>query len=312
MNVTGLVDGYRALRVQAPGLPAPRFWMRLFAWQVAKALSLEKTVPIHDRSRIRIKLTRDDHGIHSAIYLFRDDYEPSVRHAIDRFVTPGSICYDIGANVGLWTLRMAEAAGPTGAVHAFEPHPGNGAELSANAELSGFSTIQLFAHGLGDSECSAQLFVPDDIGRASLAPETSGDRALAIRLRPLDAVWEEQGRPEVAFVKMDVEGAEPLVLRGASRFFATARPVICCEINPGKLAALGFVPKDVLDPFLSWGYVPWIWTGQGLADCPAHHSWDDVEDLVLMPGGTDDPADPGLHGQTRAADRLHRHPGSLP
>ena len=284
MSLKSLLNGYQSLRTQAPDLPAPQFWLRLANWQLGKALSLETTVPIHDRSRMRIRLSRDDHGIHSAIFLFRDHYEPSVRRAIDRFVTPGSICYDIGANLGLWTLRMAEAAGPTGAVHAFEPHPGNAAELSANATLSGFSTITVHGHGLGESESSAQLYIPDDPARASLAPEMAGDDQVAIRLRPLDALWEEQNRPEVAFVKMYVEGAEPLVLRGASRFFGTARPVICCEINPGKLAAMGFVPNDVLSPLLSWGYLPQIWTGTELAQCPPNPCWNDVEDLVLLPG----------------------------
>jgi len=178
---------------------------------------------------------------------------------------------------------MAERAGPAGLIYAYEPHPANAAELSANAALSGLTNVRVCEHGLSDGEGASSLYVPNDIGRASLAPETSSDQAVAISLRPLDTVWEEQGRPKVAFVKMDVEGAEPLVLRGGSGFFRTVLPVICCEINPGKLANMGFGPEDVLRPLREWGYRAKLWTGTDLVDSPDHETWNDVEDLVLIP-----------------------------
>lgn len=284
MTVSEFVAGYRALRAYAPEMPQARFLLRLCGWKFGKVMALAPIVAIHARSRMRIRLNQDEHGIRSAIYLFRDRYEPSVRWAIDEFVKPGAVCFDIGANLGLWSLRMAEAAGPEGSMHAFEPHPGNAEELRGNARLSGLSTIRVHQHGLGAGETAAELFVPDDIGRASLARETAGDEAVAITLRSLDAVWDELGRPDVPFVKMDVEGAEPLVLRGGARFFATARPVICCEINPGKLANLGFVPDDVLAPLRGYGYVPRQWKAEALCECPPDRRWDRVEDIVLLPG----------------------------
>ncbi len=291
MQVSDLVAGYRDMHAQAPEMPSAQFALRMMAWKFLKTFSIPTTVPLHARSRMRLQARQNERGIRAAIYLYRDHYEPSVRRAIDGFVSSGDICYDIGANLGLWTLRMAEAAGPTGLVYAFEPHPANAAELAVNAALSNSTTIRICEHGLSDRESASSLYVPDDIGRASLAPETSSDEAVAIALRPLDSVWEEQGHPKVAFVKMDVEGAEPLVLRGGTRFFSEVRPVVCCEINPGKLANMGFAPADVLTPFRSWDYVVKIWNGTTLVDSPSDMNWNDVEDLVLMPA----PGAPAAH-----------------
>src|SRR6478735_3598872 len=115
----------REISVQAPTIHMPLLLWRLVRWKILRGMNGYGTVPVHVSSRMRLHARSGDHGIRTSIFLFREAYEPSVRFAIDSFVGPGSVCYDIGANQGLWSLRMAERAGPHGQVFAFEPIPDN-------------------------------------------------------------------------------------------------------------------------------------------------------------------------------------------
>jgi len=280
-----LIESLRELRERSAEVPLHRLGARILLWKAYRMASARPVVPLHGRSRMRLQARPGEHGIRAGIFLLRDAYEPSVRHAIDRFVKPGDRCYDIGANLGLWTLRMAERAGPTGRVDAFEPGPETAAALAEALELSGHASAHVHTTALVESEGRATLYVPDDVGRGALAPESERDGAVSVGVRRLDDVWETQGKPAVAFVKMDVEGAEPLVLRGGSAFLAATRPVVCCEINPPKLANMGFRAGDVLEPFARLGYAALAWDAPAAALVPVAMEGDPeaVRDLVLLP-----------------------------
>lgn len=248
---------FREMCARAGGLsPLAMLW-RLLRWKLYRSLSTQPVVRLHGNARMRLQARPQEHGIQAGIFLLREAYEPSVRDAIDRFVAPGARCYDIGANLGLWTLRLAERCGSAGVVYAFEPLPRNARRLEDNARLSGLSNIEILPYALAAAPGEATLFVPDDVGRSALAPETAQDEAVEVKLQRLDDVWESQGRPAVSFVKMDVEGAEPGVLRGGETFFRTVRPVVCCELNPGKLRNMNHGARDILEPFAAWGYSVW-------------------------------------------------------
>jgi FkbM family methyltransferase len=277
--------GLRSLRAHGSGLAAHRLLYRVLAWRMWRMVGGRPIVPLHARSRIRLDAKPGEHGVRAGIFIFRDGFEPSVRDAIDRFVTPGACCYDIGANLGLWTLRMAERATDAGCVHAFEPLSRNIRNLEESIALSCAANIRVQPFALGRADEMAYLYVPDDVGRSSLAPESASDERESVRVRRLDDVWTEQGKPHVAFVKMDVEGAEPLVLDGGRAFFEATRPVTCCELNPGKLRNLGFAPAAVLDAFSAWRYDALAWSNRDRALVPFEPSsdCDEVRDLVFIP-----------------------------
>jgi len=277
--------GLRELRARAPELPLHRLLLRVLAWKACRIAHLSPVIRLHGRSRMRLDAKLHDHGINSAIFLYHEAYEPSVRCAIDRFVRPAETCYDIGANFGLWSLRMAERAGEAGHVFAFEPIPECFRALAENAKLSGLHNIDVLPCALAASSGPSTIFMPSDLGRSALARESADDVAIQVAVRTLDDVWDSQGQPPVSFVKMDVEGAEPLVLRGGQRFFATLRPVVCCEINPGKLQAMNFSSDDVLNVFASLGYKGLAWSehSRDLVPYVAQAKPDDILDLVFIP-----------------------------
>jgi FkbM family methyltransferase len=143
------------------------------------------------------------------------------------------IFYDVGANIGFFTLIAARLVGATGRVLAFDPVPSNIAALQHN----------LFPNGYGHV-LPRQLALADRVGQATLA--LAGESVLAhlsdyssehetwstldVRVSTVD-VEVAQGSPTPDVVKIDVEGAELAVLEGARQTIIDARPVIICELH---------------------------------------------------------------------------------
>lgn len=138
-----------------------------------------------------------------------------------RLLEQGETAVDVGANIGVFTGLLARRAGPTGEVLSLEPHPRIHAELARH--VAQWSTlgqplakIQLSTDAASDSAGEAELFEPEDFdgnaGSASLLPSTSG-RSHRIHTQRLDQLLPSGRRFGV--VKIDTEGHEPGVLRGA-------------------------------------------------------------------------------------------------
>jgi FkbM family methyltransferase len=144
------------------------------------------------------------------------DLDRKVSRTLQQFVGKGERVVDIGANLGLCTLQMATLVGPTGEVMAFEPNPDMVALLTRSIEFNRVVNVKVHACALGPSEGVADLGVPSThAGKASLVVSAGGDvRSVSVPVRSLDSIIQNDGR-RLGFVKMDVEGFEDQVLRGA-------------------------------------------------------------------------------------------------
>jgi FkbM family methyltransferase len=165
----------------------------------------------------------------------------------------GSVAVDVGANVGMFTVPLATAVGPTGAVLAFEPHPANAERLRGNCRVNGRSNVVVHEVALAESEGTAVLKLGKDAAYGSTVqvwPGKESGETLSVPSRTLDGVWREAGQPDVSFVKVDVEGAELQVLSGARDLLATCSPSLLLEANSPRaldelrtwLAGVGYVP----------------------------------------------------------------------
>jgi FkbM family methyltransferase len=158
---------------------------------------------------------------------FLGELDPKVTRTLVAHLRPGEVALDIGANLGLVSLHMARAVGPRGRVHAFEPNPRMQAYLAATLAASPALPVRLHPVALGPEEGALDLHVPPgNAGAASLvsaAPLPQGER-VRVPVRPLDVLAEEEGIDRVAVIKMDVEGFEAQVLRGAGWLIARTRP----------------------------------------------------------------------------------------
>jgi FkbM family methyltransferase len=146
---------------------------------------------------------------------------------------PRGVFVDVGGHVGLHTLTMARHLSVGGRVLAFEPMAENLACLRRNIELNELANVRVEPIALGDREATVGLFVPP----GHRGGPTAGTRVQAsegwiqagtARCRPLDACFEES---RLDLMKLDVEGDEVAVLRGATRLLKTHQPVLVCEVT---------------------------------------------------------------------------------
>ena len=195
-------------------------------------------------------------------------YERDYIHALTRLVPEGGTCLDVGANVGMLTLVMARAAGPTGTVHAFEPDPGVNDQLLKNLSLNIGEewTKGVHPHRLAVSDQAGTVhFHRADTDTHSGWGSVERFDDIATETVPVDAITldgflEEQGLREpgaVDLMKMDVEAHEFEALAGGSQALADGVfKRVLIEFNGPRLAERGKSFADLLALFAGHGYAP--------------------------------------------------------
>ncbi|HTX33310.1 MAG TPA: FkbM family methyltransferase [Solirubrobacteraceae bacterium] len=192
------------------------------------------------------------HGRHLFVWGF---CEPAAR-VMQSLLRPGGVVIDGGANIGLYTLLAAAAVGPSGRVIACEPAPGTIEMLRASIRRNGFDWVDLRESALADApgRLSIRVFEPGS-GSSSFAPadQTTGTE-IEVEVTTLDEVAGPH-LEQTNLVKLDVEGAELLALRGAQRLLTQARPDFIIELEPDHLARQGSSVADVQTLFADVDYV---------------------------------------------------------
>jgi FkbM family methyltransferase len=213
------------------------------------------------RSRLEPILTRFP-GLYARLIAWRrtPSYEKIVFLSLLR---RGDFVVDIGANTGHYSLLFSNLVGARGRVDAFEPAPPTFAELVTRVRRSPRSShLVLNNCALADEERTAELYLPgDDHGQAALARHRFGSwtadvpvQTYSCRVTTLDAYMASQAVSSLDFVKCDVEGAELLVLRGASETIRRFVPLLFVEISPHWTADFSYQPADVVRLAESFGY----------------------------------------------------------
>lgn len=179
-----------------------------------------------------------DHVI--GLSIVRGRYEADEVGFVRSVLKPGDCAVDAGAHIGFFTIQMAAMVGDSGRVYAFEPFDANADLLAQSIMENRFETrVTLRRAAVGAASGTATLTFPQETlntgGAYLLRPGTAplgGNLEKTIAVVALDAV--DLRRP-VRFIKMDVEGAEPLVLDGARRILEEDRPTILSELHPTQL-----------------------------------------------------------------------------
>jgi FkbM family methyltransferase len=161
-------------------------------------------------------------------------------------VQPGWVFADVGAHIGQYTLIAAERGAY---VHAFEPNPQNLARLQRNLELNHLTQVVFNSVAVSDrpGESVFQLPEPANTGSGSLRSQDSGSKnAITVKTITLDDYFASQpAAPHI--IKLDVEGAELLALRGAVRLLRVRQPLLMLEVAKENLRAFGHTPEQLLD-----------------------------------------------------------------
>lgn len=159
--------------------------------------------------------------------------EASVQKALAEILKPGMVFFDLGANIGLFSLLASRLVGTSGKTFSFEPDPVTALRLSRNIEKNRFHNIVVVEAGAGSATgrftfLSADASSPDrGLGRFALEGEKGAGEAR--QCYALDDFVREFPRPDA--IKCDVEGAEAEVIQGARNLFTSCRPWIIFEIH---------------------------------------------------------------------------------
>ncbi len=184
-----------------------------------------------------------------------------------RFLKPGMTVLDIGAHCGFHTLVHSKSVGTRGRVLAFEPSRSNRKRLRVNLAMNFCRNVNVLPWALGEEEGSATLYVVEgNTVLNSLRPQANARSATPTRVavRPLDMVLSEWRVENADFIKLDVEGAELAVLRGAARLIDTVpRPVILCEVQEETSLAWGYSSRQIVEELRARGFVWFRLNDQG-------------------------------------------------
>lgn len=206
------------------------------------------------RWKVRMFFPAQRKGFGKFIYAFREYYEPELAY-LEKVLSPGKVFIDVGANFGVYTLVASKLVGTSGRVIAFEPTAQSFAILRRNIALNHFANVRAFQFALAQRRGKAWLYHGwDPVGNSLGKDPLCGNEGEEVQTEALDKLLEEKGIDRVHAIKIDVEGAEELVLRGAIRCLTTNRPIVIFEFNPGCAARLGLSPCGARDLLESLGY----------------------------------------------------------
>jgi FkbM family methyltransferase len=251
---------YRSSYAHAPALIRPYFALTDFVLNPVFE-SVRPFEPVWVQVEPGIKMQLDPYDMVSRRILETGEWEPqSLRAVADHLSTSGTFM-DVGAHIGYYSLKAATMVGPNGHVISIEPNPQTVPKLRGNIEASDARAVSVWPVACADSESTLQFYAAPEsnTGESSLSKENASQEgaatmAYSVRARPLDAIVKEAKLDRVDVIKIDVEGAEFEVLKGAAKTLDDFRPVLIVELVQNQLKAMGTSVDEVTRFLASHGY----------------------------------------------------------
>ncbi|QQS32451.1 MAG: FkbM family methyltransferase [Acidobacteriota bacterium] len=173
------------------------------------------------------------------------DMEPEQTERMASEISSGDVFFDVGANVGYYSILASRIAGEGGLVVSFEPLDRNRSFLEKHKELNAAENMQIFPFAISDASGTAKFFEGSDPAMGGLT--VKGGREFEVETITLDEVASRIGR-EPTVMKIDVEGAEMAVLKGGEGTLRTARPKIFLSTHSPELK------RDCIERLSLFGY----------------------------------------------------------
>ena len=183
-------------------------------------------------------------------------WEGDVLEFLARKLRRGDVVYDIGSNVGLYAVLLANVVGARGQVIAFEPERKSCTRLQENLTLNGLTNVRIFQVALGEYTGEGKLyFSADDLVFSNLIrPRTTNMTHQVVKVVEGDRFREAENLPIPRVVKIDVEGYEYAVIHGLKHTLSDSScELISCEVHPTLLPS-GVKPEEVVDLIRSLGF----------------------------------------------------------
>lgn len=178
-------------------------------------------------------------------------FESAEINFVQKYLKQGMTALDIGAHHGLYTLLASKRVGPSGKVFAFEPSPRERRQLVRNVRVNFCSNVHIEPCALGKETARDNLYIVEggEDGCNSLRPPAvqSETRPVQVEIVTLDAIASRLGMTKIDFIKLDVEGAELDVLKGALEVLQTnPRPVLLVEVYDIRTQPWGYKAREIV------------------------------------------------------------------
>ncbi len=245
------------------------YWLSVLffkRWRDKRLAVTMTTINNFDRDlRIQIDISK---RMGAAIY-WTGFHEFNEMRFLNKFLKENMTFVDVGANQGEFALFAAKRVSK-GSVLAFEPMSLYFDRLVSNVSLNRLDNVKCLRLGLSDRSGEVPIYFNEDDelnneGNASLFPqgEKEGEKEV-ITLATLDEMVKEHGIEKVDFIKIDVEGNEWPVLRGAEQVLRKFKPVLMVELNAETATNAGYEIGDMVSWLQSLGYNPFQMSRKGL------------------------------------------------
>ena len=233
-------------------------------WPHGLARFFEPFVPVWEEIEPGVHMWLDPYDMVSGVMLMSGQWEAKTWQALQPHVPVGGTFVDVGAHIGWYSLKAARLVGPQGRVLAVEPNQQTLVTLRDNIHASGAdAVIVVLPVACADTETTLTFYAAPraNTGESSLSLTNASQdgpvvASYQVRGRRLDDIVKEAGVTRVDAVKIDVEGAEFLVLKGAVETLDRYRPAVSVELIDQQLKSMGSSVSEVMAFMRSHRYSP--------------------------------------------------------
>jgi FkbM family methyltransferase len=228
---------------------------------LAKLNTARRMPPLPARKRIaNVVFEFDLDRYRGTAPMYFGSYAIPLVETMKRFLRPGDVFFDVGANIGYLSAIAAGLVGPTGQIHCFEPVPEYFDRVEKLAALNPGYAFRVNFCAAGEEPGKCKIYVTREPGQSTLVAAYKSDpeivSTLEVPVIRLDAYAQQHGIERVALIKIDAEGFELPILRGLQGFFERTklRPAILCEIAPGAYPLMGRKVSELASYMAEYGY----------------------------------------------------------
>jgi FkbM family methyltransferase len=249
-----------------------RFWEIRWPFETGRG-AVQSVMPLIERvgligpTRVEVEpginIGLNPHDLIAQYLLQTGVWEPDTWEIIDSHLPSDGTFIDVGAHIGYFSLKAAKKVGPGGRVVSIEPNPRTLIELNENLRQSGAKQAVVQPVACADRRTRLDLFLgpESNTGTASLARQNAARdpgqqvESVTVDAVPLDEILEGLNLSHVHVIKMDIEGAELIALRGAVKTLARYRPVLVLELIEEQLHNMGASEAELVAFLNKAGYV---------------------------------------------------------
>lgn len=249
-----MTDGRLPLRVRLLGPLLRRIRPAAFATYLKRLLGIKRTVVKTGHGSFFV-----DPISHLGDFLIREgENEPDMAITLQRYLSPGSVFVDVGANEGYFSVLGGQIVGPAGRVVAIEPQSRLRAVVEENIRLNGLNNVVLYQTAISDAEGVADLYLTPDVNTGASGLTRQNRYAVPTQPVPtttLANVLATAGVEKIDLMKMDIEGFEYEAIMGSKDLFRGGRVrAIALELHLDLIRGRGHDPDELVRFLHGCGY----------------------------------------------------------